>query len=343
MPTENDPFRDSGPLGSNSDGARRVAASNLVFVISECKPCGQEGALIVFECARWDVEIPADGRALSATVSCPDGVSKGGLILLHPSNDGSRRQFLFEDLATRLPMLGITVLRYDRRPKIEDADVPHEHQVADVEHALRWYREHLGPEPVGLWGFSQGAWVAILAAAADPSIAFVVVVGGSAVSPAIQMRYGAAEQLRRAGYGSAALGELAALRLAWEGWQRGVVSREAAQNTINQFAGRPWFTLSWVPPVVPEHPSWADMDFDPAETISALRCPVLAFYGHDEWIPVADSVKVWESRITDPGQLTIHYLDGAGHHPTLHDGRAIDAISPAYTETMDRWILDRVA
>lgn len=290
-----------------------------------------------------DVDIPSEDQALHATVTRPDGTAKGGVILLHPSNDGSRQQFLFEDLADRLPTLGITVLRYDRRAKTDDTDVPYEQQVADVQHALRWYREQVGPEPVGLWGFSQGAWIAMLSAAADPAIDFVVVVGGSAVSPAHQMRYGAAEQLRRAGYDSTALAELAELRLAWEGWQRGTVSREDAQAMINQLTDRPWFGLSWVPPVLPEDRSWADMDFDPAEPISALTCPVLAFYGEDEWIPVADSIEVWQSRITDPRQLTIHHLDGAGHHPTLHDGRTTEAISPVYTETMDRWVLEHLA
>ena len=49
--------------------------------------------------------------------------------------------------------------------------------------------------PIGLWGFSQGAWAATLVAG-DPDTAFRVAVSGSGVSPAEQMRYGTREQVR---------------------------------------------------------------------------------------------------------------------------------------------------
>jgi len=109
---------------------------------------------------------------------------------------------------------------------------------------------------------------------------------------------------------------------------------------VDQSAGRPWFHLSWVPATLPNEPSWDDMDFDPAEAISQIHCPVLAFYGQDEWVPVAESIGIWRSRFPYPARLTIHQLHGTEHHPTLRGGRTVASISPDYTATLTSWLSD---
>src|SRR5258706_4826002 len=50
-------------------------------------------------------------------------------------------------------------------------------------------------------GFSQGAGIALLAAAADPGLAFLVLVSSGTVRPARQMRYETARRLCNAGLG----------------------------------------------------------------------------------------------------------------------------------------------
>ncbi len=259
-------------------------------------------------------------------------------MLLHPASDGSRHHFLFDHLARILPAQGVAVLRYDRRHMGEDRDVPYLLQAEDLKHGLDVLAGEIGPVPTGLWGFSQGAWVALLAAAADPALAFLILVGCSAVSPARQMRYGAAEQLRRAGFGSQDLAELDELRTAWEQNQRGQLSRESAQQVVDRFRGRPWFTLSWIRPELPDKRVWDDMDFDPASAIGRIHCPVLAFYGQDEWIPVRESIDVWRRCIPDPAELSIQELPGTSHHPTRASRRDTSAISPQYTATLTRWL-----
>ncbi len=180
----------------------------------------------------------------------------------------------------------------------------------------------------------------MLSAAADPSLAFLALVGCSAVSPARQMRYGTAQQLRRAGFGVEPLAELDRLRTVWEEYQRGHLSREAAQSVVDRLAGQSWFLLSWVPSALPSNTSWDDMDFDPAEAISQIRCPVLAFYGEDEWVPVPRASVSGRAAFSTPARLTIHELPGTEHHPTLQGGRTVASISPAYTAALIRWLND---
>lgn len=288
--------------------------------------------------AEASMVIRCQDAQLAASLAYPEGPCRAAVVLLHPADDPSRRQFLFEHLAMVLPGHGIAVLRYDRRPSAPGQDVPYGLQAADLAHGLDVLAEHAGPVPTGLWGFSQGAWVALLAAAARPDIAFLVLVGCSAVSPGRQMRYGTAEQLRRAGFGPGAVAGLGELWLAWEGYQRGQLDREQAQRVVDMYTGRAWFSLSWVPRILPGAPDWDDMDFDPGESISQLHCPVLAFYGDDEWVPVRESIGIWQARYGDPARLAIHELAGTTHHPTYGGRRDLAAISPEYTATLTSWL-----
>jgi hypothetical protein len=111
-------------------------------------------------------------------------------------------------LAELLPAHGVAVVRYDRRPADGDRDVPLADQAEDARAAMDELRHLTGQPslPVGLWGFSQGAWAAMMAA--PGGAAFLVSVSGCGVSPAEQMRYGTREQLVRAGHDSRALEEL---------------------------------------------------------------------------------------------------------------------------------------
>ena len=66
-------------------------------------------------------------------------------------------------------------------------------------------RPDVDPARIGLWGFSQGAWVAPLAASRSRDVAFLVLVASTGVTPAAQMRYGTAKHARIAGYGEDAV------------------------------------------------------------------------------------------------------------------------------------------
>lgn len=284
---------------------------------------------------------------LPATLSLPEGAARGGVVPLHPAGDGSRHQFLFEPLARILVPRGIAVLRFDRRPSPDDAEVPFAVQAGDALEALRLLHAHVGSAPVGLWAWSQGAWVAALAAAQSPAVAFLVLLAACGVSPAEQMRYGTAEQLRRNGYGNGdALRELAELREAFEDAVRNPGQLATAQTVIDRYADRPWFPLAYVPRTLDASAGWPDMDFEPAPILAKVRCPVLLFYGEeDEWTPVEPSIAAWRRAAAIPGHtdLTVVRLPGTGHAPTAGGVHDHAAISPAYTDALTEWLDSRLA
>ena len=254
---------------------------------------------------------------------------------------------MFEHLAEAVAPRGVAVLRFDRRPSSDD-DVSFAAQAADALEALRVLRARpeIGDVPLGLWAWSQGAWAAPLAATQSPDVRFLVLVAAPGVSPAEQMRYGTAEQLRRRGYGERDLNELADLRAAVEDALRGKTAPSAAQAVIDGYADRDWFPLSYVPRRLDASAEWQDMDFDPEPVLAELRCPVLLFYGDDdEWTPVEPSISVWQRAAAAAGNtdVTIVRLAGTTHTPTIAGRQERDAISPEYARVLVDWIDRRLS
>ncbi|GHJ54706.1 hypothetical protein Nm8I071_40130 [Nonomuraea sp. TT08I-71] len=275
---------------------------------------------------------------LPATLDLPAGPARGGLVVLHGSHAGERSHFLYEHLARLLPPAGIAVLRYDRRPRVDGHDVPLAAQADDAAAALDLLRARVGTVPVGLWGFSQGAWAAALTATRHP-VDFLVLVGCSGVSPAAQMRYGTAEQLRRHGYGEADLAELDRLRGIAEGFLRGDVPRATAQAELDVAVRRPWFPLAHLPRELPDTSgTWVDMDFDPEPVFAKLSGPVLLCYGEtDGWTPIEQSLVVWR-RAAREAELTVARLAGCDHAPSLDGHDDLAGVSPDYERVLLDWL-----
>jgi pimeloyl-ACP methyl ester carboxylesterase len=276
---------------------------------------------------------------LDAALTVPDAPDRHpAVICLHPANLPSRDQYLFRHLAGVLPRRGIAVMRYDRRGD----NVPLEVQGDDALSACAALRsrDDIDPRRIGLWGFSQGAWVAPLVAARSSEIAFLVLVASTGVSPAAQMLYGTAEHARGAGVDDDDVERLVALRRLVDEWRRGRVTRERAQAAVDAVADQPWFEHAYVQRVLGDG-IWPNMDFDPEEVFSRVRVPVLLFYGEDdEWQPIEASVAAWRRSARRAGNtdVTVVRLAGTRHAPTIGGAEDQNAIAPEYERTLVSWL-----
>ena len=281
------------------------------------------------------------GVELAAALTMPSRRGRHAAIVpLHPASERSRDQLLFRHLAEVLPPRGIAVLRYDRRGD----DVPFEDQVSDANSAvdLLRARSDIDPSRIGLWGFSQGAWIAPVVAAESDRVAFLVLLASTGVSPAEQMRYGTVKHARQAGYGEDVARRIVELRRVLEQFQRGRLPRDEAQSAIDIAANEPWFEHAHVRLELPDEPGfWPDMDFDPAAVFARVRVPTLLFYGQDdEWQPIDASIAAWKRAGNE--DLTVVRLAGTGHAPTLGGGEERGAISPEYERSLLAWLDDHV-
>ena len=260
------------------------------------------------------------------------------IIGLHPADDASRDHYLFRHLAKVLPPRDIAVMRFDRR----GYDIPFEDQITDtldVWADLR-RRPEIDPARIGLWGFSQGAWIAPMVAART-EVAFLVLVASVGVPPFAQMLYGTAKHVRAAGFGDEAADRVIAVRVVVDDHRRGRASVDAAQRAIDSIVNEPFFEHAYLPRDARALGPWPDMDFDPEPVFAKVRVPTLLFYGEDdEWQPIDESISAWRRAATRAGNddVTVIRLSGTGHAPTRDGKKDETAVDPEYERALIAWL-----
>lgn len=240
--------------------------------------------------------------------------------MLHGASDGRARQPLFDQVARIVAPVGVAALSYERRP-VERGDTPLAVQAADAVAAMRALSVELRC-PVGVFGFSQGAWAAALAAA-DEVADYAVVLGCSGVSPAKQMRFHTDELLRRHGFDDRDRSRLHHLRAQFEDYLRAETPSTTRQDQLaaelRDAARELWFEHANLPSELPPADvTWPDMDFDPVPSFQKVQVPVLAMWGTDEdCVPRQPSRDAWR---TSGADVTLADLPECGHWPVAGSG-----------------------
>ncbi len=166
---------------------------------------------------------PVDGVLLAGTLTAPnDGARHPAVVLLTGSGAQDRDESImghkpFLVLADHLTRNGVVVLRYDDRgvggSGGDLTTTSHTTQQRDASAALAWLQSQpeVDPSRVGLIGHSEGANIAILTAAADKQVAFIVLLAGMGVSGKQILPMQMAALLRAAGAAEDAIADLVKL------------------------------------------------------------------------------------------------------------------------------------
>jgi len=303
---------------------------------------------------RRELRFVTAGTHLAGTLTLPDGDGPWpAIVTLHGASGGTRDFRLFLHLEALLVPAGFAVLRYDRRGSgasegdFMTADFTQlaADSLAAVAQAAS--QPEVDPRLIGLFGFSQGGWIGPEAASRSNEVAFMVLVGACAVTPAEQMRYVTEISVRGAGFPEVEVERALATRAAVDAATRGAMDRDEAAAHVHAVEGEPWYAAAFMPPLPDDSDAngkWRlEMDYDVAPLLARLTMPVLLIHGdHDRWTPIDASRRIWDDAFRDrPQQLTAVRLPGTGHFPTMARGAAGEEaapISPDYEAILLRWL-----
>ncbi|MFF4191334.1 alpha/beta hydrolase family protein [Nonomuraea sp. NPDC001831] len=231
---------------------------------------------------------------------------------MHGAGTGTPREKLLGE-AVAFARQGLTVLIYDKRSVGYSLFQRSYAQLAeDALGAVATLRKEPGVDPgkVGVWGLSEGGWVAPLAASKSKDIAFVVVVGANALRPLRQQSWAVAAGLRKAGVG-------------------GSLVDHAEPNLYRVIADGGMFPEPY---------------YDPEPVLAAVRQPVLAIWGvHDLLTPPRETPPLFRAALEKGSnrRYTFRFFEKADHaaHVTPDGGvTRLPELAPGYAELVGGWV-----
>ncbi|MEV6873768.1 alpha/beta hydrolase [Amycolatopsis sp. NPDC051128] len=258
--------------------------------------------------ADGDVTFQNGGVTLHGTVVAPPGGTKlPGLVMVHGSGEHSRDDYRVE--AEAFARQGIATLIYDKRTEgysqfSRSYSTLADDALAAVE-ALR-KRPEVDPARVGVWGLSEGGWVAPLAASRSADVAFVVTLGANGVEPSRQQAWAIENQLRRLG-------------------MDGSMVRMASSTMMRQLVGGGVFP---------------EAHYDPVPVLKRLRQPVLGLWGaKDVLTPPGEAVRIFQDSVA---RHTLRVFPDAQHQlrRTTDGFDKLPGYAPGYLELVGTWVND---
>ena len=263
-----------------------------------------------------DVTVGSGPLAVQGTMSLPR--QRGPLpavVLLGGSGPIDRDETIgrnkpFKDLAWGLASHGVAVLRFDKVTHAHPEEVVADHgftltdeYVPHAVAAIQALRQHpaIDTERVFVLGHSQGGTVAPRVAAAEPSVAGLVIMAGG-TQP---MHWAAVRQVRY----------IASLDPATAAASAPTIEAMTRQARLIDSPGLspatpPGELLFGVPA-----PYWLDLrGYDPAAAAAALGKPVLIVQGgRDYQATVAEDLAGWKAGLAGRPDVTIHVYDADNH------------------------------
>jgi uncharacterized protein len=285
-----------------------------------------------------DLRAPNGDLLLAGTLHQPDGEAHATVLMVPGSGPSDRdNDVYFPAIRAGLLERGIAAASFDKRGVGESTgdwrDTGPAEQAADVAAQLICLRETPGVDParLGLFGHSQGGWVVLEVAAADPSVAFVITNSGPGVTMARQERYATEAHITAAGAPADAVAEALAAHDALLALVRGGADFATVEAAAGEDGHGPGDAAE-----LELVRRW--LDHDPRPALERLTCPLLALFGGDDLVtPVEESIGVL--RATRAGGVDIETLPGVDHRLQTGDP---PVLHPSYAPTLAGWILRRV-
>jgi len=309
--------------------------------------------------AAREVRIDAKGARLAGTLYVPStGTSPhAAIVILQGSSTNLRRDYRF--YADRFARSGFVTLVFDKRGNGASSgdygSATYEDLADDAAAAVEFLRAEpeVARDRVGIWGLSQGAFIAPLVAERSPSLRFIVAVSPPGMTIGACAAHQDSVRLIAAGFSTVDAARAAECNRRLGAWLADGAGEGALAAELTRVAETKWRRASSIPVRLPSGPArngwyWRGRTLDPIPFWRRLRVPVLVAFGAaDELLPAAISAARIERALREGGnpEFTVRVFPGANHvlrRLPLEAGGAWDwpRAAPGFLELLTRWTAD---
>jgi dienelactone hydrolase len=261
-----------------------------------------------------NVSFTSNNSKMQGTVLMPNGKGKHpGIVLVHGSGQKDREK-LRQD-AQMFVKAGFATLIYDKRDKSKSRTMPVlANDALAAVHTLQ-AQSGVDPRKVGIWGFSEGAWVAPIAASQSKDISFVVLLGTPVVTPIQQQTYHILNRL----------------------FQNGITSTNVT-DAMTVKGARFVYQSNLLP----------EADHDAISYLQKVKQPILAVWGaKDRLTPAAEGSnrlqQIWKSNGNKKGSiLFVANAEHAAHQTDQTGFERFPAFAAGYETEVLSWLDDVV-
>ena len=287
----------------------------------------------------------ADSVALRGTLWLPPGAGPFPTIVLVPAGPLSRHGSAM--YANFFLAQGHAVLAYDRRAGPAPFPRYAEDAVAAVDTLRR--RRGIDRKRIGLWGSSQGGWLALMAAARSPDVAFVISQAGMLVPAWRQELYRLESEAVADGIPTPVIEEALAFERRLFHVAESATGWDSIAAALAIRPRPPWHDLVYQPSSLEQlQRVWKnDFSFDPRKHITGVRRPVLALFGGLDRSTPIESAGILTRAIGSLGRVEIEFFPTANHAFLDADTGGPDEIPrlsrfvPGFFDRMRDWLRAR--
>lgn len=298
-----------------------------------------------------EIEVKNNGVQLKGTLVLPKGDQRFPVVVFaHGSGYAARWWGMY--WAKEFAKIGLASFLHDKRGCGESGGnwmkSSLEDLASDIESSIALLKKHprIDSTRMGIYGVSQGAWVATKVGARNPEISFLIANSGGGISPYEKERYSYETNMRYAGIAEKGIQAGLALVEDYMAYLRTANNRQQLKAKLDAAAGQAWYPILGLQHILVSEdnvPNWQWVaTYRTEKDIQQLDMPILLLFGnHDYIIPVERSLSSWQEWLAKGGNKQVEFkvFAGAGHGLRLggHHSRGFPKYPQDHIEVMSTW------
>lgn len=310
-----------------------------------------------------EVQFRNGGAALKGTLVKPvTPALHPVIVVVHGSGAQGRNDSFYRFWGGFFARHGIATLIYDKRGVGQSSgDYRHatfDDLAGDMLAAVKLLKERrdINPQQIGLFGISQGGWIAPLAASQTRDVKFMILHVGPAVTVEEQELHRVEYTLRAEEFSATDIADaLAYTKLIFKVAYTGLDRSELDTRTKN-VRDKKWAEHVQLVNAQQDLDTWRRIRYDPSPILKQTRIPVLSLFGeNDMLVPPKENKEKMERYLKEAGNkdVTIHVIPNVGHDMESFATLKGDEWdwpekywvwakkSPIFYETIINWLVER--